>query len=313
MSDAAREPRRAGPTAAVDPRAVFLIKSAGVASVAVALTLIGLKFWAWNATDSVSLLSSLADSLLDLVASSITWIAVRVAYEPADREHRFGHGKSEAIAGLIQAVIITGSALYVGFTAVVRLMSPAEISEPAAGIAVMTASLVLTLGLVAFQHYVVKRTGSIAIGADAVHYRADVLTALAVLAAIFLNTRLGWYAADPLLGLVIVVMILASVRTITLKAIDILLDRELPNEVHDSIVEIGVAHTAVRGVHDIRTRSAGAAQFIQFHLELDGEITLVAAHRICDEVEQAVRERFPTAEVIIHADPHGLAEPRDPF
>ena len=313
MTDAAGEPPRTGPMAAADPRAVALIKSAGAASVAVALTLIGLKLWAWIATDSVSLLSSLADSLLDLIASSITWFAVRIAHEPADREHRFGHGKSEAIAGLVQAVIVTGSALYVGFTAVIRLMAPAEIAEPATGVAVMTASLVLTLGLVAFQHYVVKRTGSVAIGADAVHYRADLLTALAVLAAIFLNTRLDWYAADPLLGLVIVVVILASVRTITLKAIDILLDRELPDEVREAIHETAAAHPAVRGVHDIRTRSSGTAQFIQLHLELDGELALSAAHRICDEVERSVRQRFPTAEVIIHADPYGIVEARDPF
>ena len=313
MNEPAREPRRAGRVAAADPRTVRLVRSAGVASVAVALTLVGLKVWAWVATDSVSLLGSLADSLLDLIASSITWFAVRVAHEPADREHRFGHGKSEAIAGLVQAVIITGSAGYVGFTALVRLMAPAEISAPETGVAVMTVSLLLTLGLVAFQHYVVKRTGSIAIGADAVHYRADVLMALAVLAAIFLNSRLGWYAADPLLGLVIVVMILVSVRTIALKAIDILLDRELPDEVRDAIHDIAAAHPAVRGVHDIRTRSAGTAEFMQFHLELDGELTLMEAHGICDEVEQTVRQRFPTAEVIIHADPHGIDEPRDPF
>lgn len=313
MNGPAREPPRAGPIAAADPRTVRLVRSAGVASVAVALTLVGLKVWAWVETDSVSLLGSLADSLLDLIASSITWFAVRVAHEPADREHRFGHGKSEAIAGLVQAVIITGSAGYVGFTALVRLMSPAEIGAPETGVAVMTASLVLTLGLVAFQHYVVKRTGSIAIGADAVHYRADVLMALAVLAAIFLNTRLGWHVADPLLGLVIVVMILLSVRTIALKAIDILLDRELPDEVRDAVHDIAAGHPAVRGVHDIRTRSAGTAQFMQFHLELDGELTLNDAHGICDEVEQSVRQRFPTAEVIIHADPHGIDEPRDPF
>lgn len=313
MSGAAREPPVAATVAAADPRAVRLIKTAGVASVAVALTLIGLKLWAWIATDSVSLLSSLADSLLDLIASSITWFAVRVAHEPADREHRFGHGKSEAIAGLVQAVIVTGSALYVAFTALVRLMAPAEISEPETGVAVMGASLVLTFGLVAFQHYVVRRTGSVAIGADAVHYRADLFTALAVLAAIFLNARLGWYAADPLLGLVIVVLILASVRTITLKAIDILLDRELPDEVREAIQEIAAAHPAVRGVHDIRTRSSGTAQFIQLHLELDGELALSAAHRICDEVEGSVRQRFPTAEVIIHADPYGIVEARDPF
>lgn len=290
-----------------------LMQLAGAASVSVATALVALKVWAWLATGSVALLSSLADSVLDLFASIITFYALRVAAAPADREHRFGHGKSEAIAGLAQTLIITASALYVGVQAVLRLIEPAQITAPGVGIGVMVASLGLTILLVAFQHFVIRETQSLAISADAVHYQADILTNIAVLAAIGTNYWLGWYVADPILGLVVVGLILGSVRKIAIAAIDVLLDRELPAEVRRSIREAAQEHPAVRGVHDIRTRSAGVAEFIQFHLELDPEITLSDAHRISDEVEDAIKRRFPRAEIIIHADPHGINEPRDVF
>jgi ferrous-iron efflux pump FieF len=290
------------------------MRLAGAASVCVATLLIVLKTWAWLTTGSVSLLSSLADSLLDLIASLITFLAIRVAMEPADREHRFGHGKSEAVAGLLQAVIVTGSAIFVAVRAVARLVSPAQIEAAWVGYAVIGASLLLTLLLVTFQRYVVAQTASLAITADSVHYKADLLTNLAVLAALFLSARLGWYAADPLLALAIVVLILLSVRAIAIDALDVLLDRELPSSVRDDIRAIVRGHPDVRGVHDIRTRASGARHwFLQFHLELDPALTLSEAHEICDAVEDDVRRKFPEAEVLIHADPHGLAEPRDTF
>jgi len=303
---AAREP-------GLDTRRARLMRAAGLASVSVALSLIGIKTWAYLATDSVSLLSSLADSLLDLMASLITFFAVRVAVEPPDREHRFGHGKSEAIAGLMQSMIISASALYVAARALQRLLAPAQIEAPLLGIAVITASLVLTVGLVVFQRHVIAATNSLAISADAVHYRADIITNLAVLGALVLNYYLRWYSADPLLGLVIVGLILVSVRTILTAAIDVLLDRELPHEVRKRIVELALGHSAVRGLHDMRSRSAGAAQFIQLHLELDPEMSLSDAHEICDDVEARIQVAFPDAEVMIHADPYGLTEPRDSF
>ena len=279
----------------------------------VATTLIALKIWAWLTTDSVAMLSSLADSLLDLIASLITFFAVRVAVTPPDREHRFGHGKSEGIASFAQALIVSGSALYVGGQAIARLLAPTEVAEPVVGLAVVLATLVLTIALVAFQTYVIRQTGSLAISADAVHYKADILTAFAVLAAILLNAQLGWYVADPLLGLAIVGLILISVRTIALEALDVLLDRELPTQTRREIRAIAARHAAVRGVHDIRTRSAGATQFIQLHLELDPQLTLKEVHVICSEVEGQVLASFPRAEVLIHADPYGYPDSRDPF
>jgi len=307
------EPLAANQITTLDPRQIRLMSAAGYASVGVALTLIALKIWAWFATGSVALLSSLADSLLDLLASGVTLFAVKVAVSPADREHRFGHGKSEGIAGVVQAVIITGSAGYVCFQAVNRLMSPSPVESPAVGFLVMLVSLGLTIALVLVQRYVVAHTGSLAIAADAVHYRSDILTTLAVLLAIFLSTQLGLHIFDPLLALVVVALILWSVYTIIQEALNVLLDRELADIDRKRIAEIARAHPEVLGLHDMRTRSSGAAQFIQFHLELDPKMSLTRAHEICDAVEAKVQQSFPAAEVLIHADPHGLPENRDPF
>lgn len=289
------------------------MRLASYASVVMALTLIALKLWAWYATDSVALLSSLADSVLDLVASLITLFAVKVAVSPADREHRFGHGKSEGIAGLAQALIVTGSAAYVGVEAVTRLLAPSPVMQPELGLAVMFVSLVLTVGLVMFQGFVVRQTGSLAISADAVHYKADILTNFAVLGAIFASVQWQWHILDPLLGLVVVALILLAVRIIAIDAIDVLLDRELPEDDRQRIKDSVFAHPGVKGMHDLRTRSSGADQFIQFHVELDAGISLAEAHEICDAVESDVQNKFPGAEVLIHADPYGLLERRDAF
>jgi ferrous-iron efflux pump FieF len=308
-------PSEAQPTAA---RALSsdhkrLMRAASAASVGVASALSVLKLWAWWRTDSIALLGSLADSFLDLIASLITLFAVRVAVTPADREHRFGHGKSEGIAGLLQASIITVSALSVAARAVQRLLDPRPVEHVGIGAAVMLVSLALTLGLVGFQRYVVSRTRSLAIMADSLHYRADVLTNIAVLLAIYLSYAFSWYIADPLLGLLVVAVILASVKAIATEAVDVLLDRELPHRARKKIEGIAFAHPAVLGVHDIRTRSAGAMQFIQLHIELDPELKLVEAHAISDQVELEVQKAFPLAEVLIHTDPYGLQEAKDPF
>lgn len=286
---------------------------ASYASVAVALVLVCLKTWAWSRTDSVSLLSSLADSVLDMLASLITVFAVAYALTPADREHRFGHGKSEGIAGLLQAVIVTASAVYVAVEAILRLLEPAPLRAPAVGVGVMGAALALTLSLVLYQRWVAKRTGSLAIAADATHYQADLATNAAVLAAIGFTALTQWYWVDALVGLGLVIVILLSVASIVRRSLDVLLDRELSLDDRGRINEIARNHPEVRGLHDLRTRSSGAAQFIQFHLELDPQLTLEEAHRISDQVELAVEQAFPQAEVLIHTDPYGVPERRVSF
>lgn len=290
-----------------------LMRLAGGASVTVALVLIIMKAWAYAASGSVALLGSLADSLLDLAASVITLLAVRFALTPADREHRFGHGKSEGVAGLVQALIVTGSALYVGLEAVRRLVAPQPLEAPGAALGTLVVSLVLTIALFALQRYVIAKTSSLAIAADSVHYQADILTNVALLVGLFASYRFGWYLLDPLLGLFVVAAILWSVRRIAVEALDVLLDRELPTKQRRRIESIIDSHPDVLGFHDIRTRSSGYTEFIQLHLELDPELTLLEAHSISEEVEREVRKAFPRAEVLIHVDPHGLTEPRDPF
>jgi ferrous-iron efflux pump FieF len=280
-----------------------LLTFAGTASVCVAISLIGLKLWAWWATRSVALLSSFADSLLDLAASLITLFALRFATTPADAEHRFGHGKLEAVAGMIQAVIITGSAAFVGWRVIERFINPQPITEPGVGYFVVIVSFVLTAALVLFQSWVVRRTGSIAVKADAAHYRADLLTTIALAGALYFSTQLGWLYADPIFGLLVVVLILASVREVVVAALRDLLDQELPDGDRAAIQEIALTHSAVLGVHDMRTRSSGADQFIQFHLELDADMTLEEAHSISDEVQAKVSAAYPDADVLIHADP----------
>jgi len=294
----------------VDEATARLLRRATVASVAVAAGLVIVKLGAWLLTDSVSLLSTLIDSLLDVAASFLNLLAVRHALAPPDREHRFGHGKAEPLAGLGQATFITGSAIFLLIEAGQRLFDPQPVVRPGLGIAVMVLSIVVTFGLTRFQRYVVKRTGSVAISADSLHYVGDLLTNVAVIVAIVLTSQFGWMYADPLLAIVIAVYILRMAWGISNGALDMLMDRELPDEERRRIKQVVLEHPGVIALHDLKTRTAGPTSFIQLHIEMDGELRLKEAHRIADEVEEALRAAFPNAEVVIHQDPFGLETPR---
>lgn len=293
--------------------AARLMRLATYASVATAAVLIGVKLIAWLYTDSVSLLSTLIDSVLDIFASMINLLAVRHALTPADREHRFGHGKAEPLAALGQAAFISGSALFIVFEAGHRLFTPVSLGHTGFGIAVLIFSIVATLVLTRFQAYVVRKTGSLAIQADSLHYVGDVLVNGAVVVALLLVSHLGWIWADAVFGLGIAAYILVNAWRIARGAYDMLMDRELPDEDREQIKEIVKAHPAVVGLHDLRTRASGRDTFIQIHLELDGKMTLLQSHQIADEVETRLREAFPGAEVIIHQDPYGIDESRARF
>ena len=283
-----------------------LMRLATYASVGVACTLILAKFAAWLITDSVSLLSTLIDSLLDVAASMVNLLAVRHALTPADREHRFGHGKAEPLAALGQSTFIAGSAIFLVFEASHRLYHPQPIEHGEVGIAVMVFAIVLTFVLTRFQAYVVKRTGSLAIRADSLHYVGDMLVNGTVILAIVLAAQFGLDFADPLFGIGIAGYILVTAWQIARGAYDMLMDRELPDEDRQRIKDIVLAHPEVKAMHDLRTRASGPAIFIQFHIELSGAMSLYQAHAAADEVEAAVCEAFPGAEVIIHQDPHGV-------
>ena len=294
-------------------KAARLMRLATYASVLVASILVSIKLGAWLFSGSVAVLSSLIDSALDAVASIVTLFAVHHALTPADREHRFGHGKAESIAALGQAAFITGSAIFLLFEAGNRLTQPQLIDHGNLAIAVMSVSVVLTFALVRLQLYVVRRTGSLAIGADSVHYKADLLVNAGIIASLVLATRFGIAIADPLIAVAVAVYILYSAWQVGREALDSLMDHELSKKDRDRIGDIVRAHTEVKGLHDLRTRMAGTKPFVQLHLELPGHMTLHDAHIISDQVEADLLVEFPGAEVIIHQDPEGINEKIDDF
>ena len=285
------------------------MRNATYASVATAGVLIVVKLAAFAYTDSVALLSSLIDSLMDALASAVNLIAVRHATTPADREHRFGHGKAEPLAALAQSMFVAGSAVLLIIEAVRRLVDPPEIQNSQIGIAVMVLAIIATFALTRYQAYVVRKTGSVAIQADALHYVGDLLVNAAVIVAILLVSQLGWRIADPIFGIAIALVLLISAWRISRRSLDMLMDRELPEADRQRILEIAKQHPEVLSLHDLRTRSSGPVLFVQLHLELDGDLSLLRAHHIADEVEAEIQAAFPGAEVIIHQDPHGLEEP----
>ncbi|MBE0439286.1 MAG: cation diffusion facilitator family transporter [Gammaproteobacteria bacterium] len=280
-----------------------LMRLATYASVATALILILAKMIAWFITDSVSILATLIDSSLDVLASIVNLIAVRHALQPADKEHRFGHGKAEALAGMGQAMFIAGSAGLLLLQAVGRMIHPQNsLKGMEIGVGVMLFSMVATLALITFQKYVIKHTNSTAIKADALHYKTDLLVNGSVIVALFL-TYYGWDYFDPLFAIGIAIFILYSAWEIIQEAINLLMDHELPDEQRQQIRQIVLQHPETLGFHDLRTRRSGNVVFIQLHLELDARLTLSVAHAIADQVEKQLETLFPEAEVIIHEDP----------
>ncbi|HYC13925.1 MAG TPA: cation diffusion facilitator family transporter [Stellaceae bacterium] len=294
-------------------RTARLMKRATYASVTVAGAMIAIKLAAWIMTDSVSMLSSLLDSLLDAAASVLNLIAVRQAVTPADHEHRFGHGKAEPLAGLGQAAFIGGSAVFLFIEAAHHLVQPAPTYNTVLGIAVMGVAIALTLGLVLYQRHVIRQTGSLVVSADELHYRSDIILNASVIVSLAVSGYFGWPYADPLFGIAIGIWIIWGAWLVAKKAIIQLMDRELPDEQRARIREIVLAHPEVTAVHDLRTRASGPTAFIQVHIEMDGKMTLAEAHRVSDEVEGSLLQAFPRAEVIIHQDPAGVEEPHRIF
>lgn len=287
-----------------------LMKLASSAAVAAAVLMIGLKFYAYLATGSVSLLSTLFDSALDIAASLVNFLAVRHALMPADEEHRFGHGKAEPLAGLVQVAFILGSSLLLVMEVYDHFIHPRPVGNPGIGIGVMVASIVITGGLILFQRHVVKRTGSIAISADSAHYSSDFLVNFSVIAALLVSTYFDLWWSDPLFGLIVAIYIAYTAVQIGRQSFDMLMDREMDDGQRERIIEIVRHHKEVINLHDLRTRAAGQDRFIQFHLELPDDISLADAHRISDSVEAELLLIFPGAEIIIHQDPYSVVERR---
>jgi ferrous-iron efflux pump FieF len=288
-----------------------LMRRAALASVSVSLFLVAIKTFAYFVSHSVAMLASLADSALDLFASSLNMIAIRSALTPADAEHRFGHGKAEPLAGLAQGAFISASALFLVIEAVQRIATPQPLDNSIPALVVMCISIFVTILLVLYQRHVVAMTRSVAVGADTAHYASDLATNLGVIAALVLTTWLGWTLADPVIALAVAAVLLFTAFGVGRESFHQLMDRELPESERARILHIARSHPAVKDVHELKTRAAGLSTFIQLHLALDPAMPLSQAHVISDAVEQALRSAYPGAQVIIHQDPAGLEPPSD--
>jgi ferrous-iron efflux pump FieF len=285
-----------------------LTARAAIASSAMAITLIGLKAYASIETSSMAMLGSLADSGLDLVASLIVLMAVRIAAQPADHEHRFGHGKAEALAALVQVILISFSAMFIAFRSTQRLIGGAETGQAELGIAVSVIAMVLTIALITYQRHVVKRTGSLAIGTDRLHYSSDLLLNGSVIAALALDQLLGLTGADAVFGLLIAAWLLWGAWRASSHAMNQLMDREWPDELRESFLAAAKEYPELAGLHDFRTRTSGTHNFAQFHVWVPADWTVQEAHDRLDRAEEELQKRFPNTEILIHVDPEGQTD-----
>ena len=283
-----------------------LNRSAAYASIAVASLLVGLKIWAVWSTQSTAMLGSLADTVLDLVASLATLAGVWIAAQPADEEHRFGHGKAEALSAMFQVVLISISALTLAVRAAGQLVAGARPGGASEGIAVSGIAIVATLGLLAWQRRVIASTGSVAIATDHLHYKSDLLLNLAVIAALALDRYVGVPWADAAFGLLIALWLGWGAWHASTEAIDHLMDREWPDDRKARFLEVVARHPELKGLHDLRTRTSGNHDFVQFHMSVDPDMTVRDVHVVMDEIEAKLAKEFPGTEFLIHPDPEGL-------
>jgi cation diffusion facilitator family transporter len=284
------------------PEHARLLRLATRASLSVASILIVAKAVAWWLSGSVSLLAGLTDSMLDGAASFLNLLAVHYALRPADDDHRYGHGKAEALSGMAQALFIAVSAFLIGFQAIERIQHSQPLGAPGLGIVVMLLSIGLTVALLTLQSRVIKETGSAAIRADSLHYRSDLLLNISILIALGL-AFFGYSQLDAYFGLAIAFYILWSAFSIARETVSVLMDQELAPDVSARMLELAIAVPGVLGAHDLRTRISGNHWFVQLHLELPGTLTLSVAHDLCEQVEKAIGDEYPKAEVLVHADP----------
>lgn len=282
-----------------------LVRLATHVAVSVAVLLMVIKLYAWLRTGSAAILASLLDSTVDIFASLLIMYAVMLSQAPADHEHRFGHGKAEPLASLAQSMFIAGSAVYLVLYAVENWWKSSQLVYVDVGLSVMGLSLLLTLALVGFQYYVIRKTQSSAIRADALHYFSDVLTTLLVIAGLWFS-QIQWL--DPMLAIGIALWILQSAYGIAKTSINQLMDREIPQAMRQDIMEEILATPGVLGFNDLRTYQAGPHCFVQFDLELDDQLSLFDAHAISEQVVTNLCQRFTNLDVMIHQEPVSLRD-----
>ena len=281
-----------------------LMKRASHASMATATVLIILKLITFLITGSMAILSSLFDSIQDAMTSTVNLIAIRHATEPADKEHSFGHGKAHALGGVSQAFIIAIASLFLLKESIHRLFAPQEITQIGLGIGITVFALVLTLVLIRFQKYVIRKTGSLSIKADMAHYTGDIMMNVGVVVSMVLSYYLEWTCVDALFGIGVAIYLLVVVYQITIESFKMLMDTEMPSSFRKKITDIILEFPQVIELHDLKTRQSGDCIFIQFCIHMHKDLTLEAAHDIADQIELAITHKVPDAQVIIHFEPH---------
>lgn len=287
-----------------------LVKFAALCASGTALLLVVIKLYAWFITDASSMLASTTDSMLDLFSSIMNVVILRYALAPADEEHKFGHGKAESLAGLVQAAFVMGSALLLIFHGAGRMITPQKIVQSEVGIWVTIIAIVLTLGLVLIQRMVINKTNSVAISADALHYQSDLFLNMGVLLALFLSQDI-WLRADGFFTIIVGLFLLWGAGKIVWLSVYHLMDHELTLAEQDKIKDIVNNHEKTLGMHELRTRQSGALRFIQFHLELDESLSLLEAHEIGESIENEIESALSPCEVFIHHDPVSLVKDID--
>ncbi len=283
---------------------------AAIASVCTALLLSLIKAAAVFYTGSLSVLSSMIDSLADLISSLITYIAVRISDKPMTAHHRYGYGKAEAVSALLQAAFIAGSAAFILYDGIDRFVHPVTVQQTGFGIAIMIISLIITLLLIGLQQYVVKKTKSQAIKADSAHYIVDVLSNLSVMISLVVVRYLHWQWFDIVIAGLIAIYLLINAFNLAGDALEEITDAEVDDEIKRHIIDLVCSVDGVKGYHDLRTRVSGIRMFVEIHLELDGKLSLYQTHEIADNAENKIIAAYPTAQIIIHQDPYGLKENR---
>jgi ferrous-iron efflux pump FieF len=276
--------------------------------VTLALVLLVAKAWAAYETDSTAMLGSLADTALDVIASLTTLVGVRIAAVPADQDHRFGHGKAEALVALAQVVLITVSAIGIAWRAVERLINGAQTEAMGTGIAVSLLAIVLTFALLWYQRQVIERTGSVAIKTDNVHYKSDLFLNGSVIVALVLDQALHIAGADALFGIGIALWLLWGAFRASRESVHQLMDREWPEDERQQFLDAAAQYEELRGLHDLRTRKSGTLRFVQFHVWVPAHWTVQEAHDRLDRAEEQLQQRFPDTEILIHVDPEGQTD-----
>jgi ferrous-iron efflux pump FieF len=281
---------------------------AALASVAVATALLVAKAWAAYETDSTAMLGSLADTALDVIASLTTLVGVRIAAMPADTDHRFGHGKAEALVALAQIVLISVSAVGIAWRAIDRLINGAKTEAMGDGIAVSVLAIVFTFALLWYQGRVIARTGSVAIKTDNIHYKSDLFLNLTVVIALVLEQALRVAGADAVAGIGIAFWLMWGAWRASHEAVNQLMDREWPEDERHAFLAATAEYPELTGLHDLRTRKSGTLRFVQFHVWVPADWTVQEAHDRLDAVEEELQQRFPGTEILIHVDPEGQTD-----